>query len=88
MYAGRGERQIGINTHLEGMRMAEKDQHLTWPQAAADFFDVLTGRKTEVTYTFDSLEIHVPVESGAQTEHAIWKLNGAVRIHAREEVRA
>ncbi len=68
--------------------MPEKQEHLSWPQAAADFFDVLTGRKTEVTYTFDQLEIHVPVESGPQTEHAIWKLNGVIKIHAREDLPA
>ena len=64
--------------------MAEKEGHQSWPQAAADFFDVLTGRKTEVTYTFDNLEVHVPMESGPQAEHAIWKLNGAIKIRALE----
>ena len=68
--------------------MPERGEHLSWPQAAADFFDVLTGRKTEVTYTFDGLEVHVPMESGPQSEHAVWKLNGAIRVRALEEVRA
>ncbi len=65
--------------------MAEKREHLTWPQAATDLFDLLTGRKAEVTYQFDNLEIHVPLEAGAETEHALWKLNGAIKVRARED---
>ncbi len=65
--------------------MAEKSEHLTWPEAAADLFDLLTGRKAEVTYQFENLEIHVPIETGPATEHAIWKLNGAIKVRARED---
>ncbi len=66
--------------------MAEKREHLTWPEAAADLFDLLTGRKAEVTYQFENLEVHVPIEPGSETEHAIWKLNGAIKVRAREDV--
>jgi hypothetical protein len=65
--------------------MAEKSEHLTWPEAAADLFDLLTGRKAEVTYQFENLEVHVPIETGPATEHAIWKLNGAIKVRARED---
>jgi hypothetical protein len=68
--------------------MPEKEEHLTWPQAAVDLFDLLTGRKAEVTYQFDNLEIHVPAETGPDTDHAIWKLNGAIKVRAREDVPA
>lgn len=66
--------------------MQEKHQHSTWPEAATQLFDLLTGRKAEVTYQFDNLEVYVPVESGADTEQAVWKLNGAIKVHARENV--
>ena len=65
--------------------MAEKSEHLTWPEAATDLFDLLTGRKAEVTYQFENLEVHVPIETGPATEHAIWKLNGAIKVRARED---
>ena len=45
--------------------MAEKPKHLTWPEAAVDLFDLLVGRKAEVTYQFDNLEVHVPLEPGS-----------------------
>ena len=64
--------------------MAEKRAHLTWPEAAADLFDLLTGRKAEVTYQFENLEVHVPIATGSESEHAIWKLNGAIKVRARE----
>lgn len=66
--------------------MDEKHQHLTWPQAAADLFDLLTGRNAEVTYQFENLEIFVPVEAGPDTEHAVWKLNGAIKVRAKEDI--
>lgn len=66
--------------------MAEKHPHSTWPGAAADLFDLLTGRKAEVTYQLENLEIYVPLESGSETEHAVWKLNGTIKVRAREDV--
>ena len=58
----------------------------TWPDFAIVLFDLLTGRKAEVTYQFDNLEIFVPIASGPNSEHAVWKLNGALKVRAREDV--
>jgi len=68
--------------------MEDNTVHTTWPEAAVDLFDLLTGRKAEVTYKFDNLEVHVPIVSGEKTEHAIWKLNGAIKVRAREDTPA
>ena len=57
----------------------------TWPDFAIVLYDLLTGRKAEITYQFDNLEIFVPLSSGADPEHAVWKVNGAVKVRAREE---
>jgi len=65
--------------------MKEKHHHSTWPEAAADLFDLLTGRKAEITYQLDNLEVYVPLESGSETEHAVWKLNGSIKVSARED---
>jgi hypothetical protein len=58
----------------------------TWPEFAIVLYDLLTGRKAEISYQFDNLEIFVPLSSGANTEHAIWKVNGILKVRAREEV--
>ena len=66
--------------------MNDKSDMSTWPDFAIVLFDLLTGRKAEITYDFDNLEIHVPLASGTDADHAIWKLNGAIKVRAREEV--
>lgn len=66
--------------------MNDKPETTTWPDFAIVLFDLLTGRKAEVTYQFDNLEIFVPLGSGLNPEHALWKLNGAIKVRAREEV--
>ena len=68
--------------------MNDQPEQTTWPDFAIVLYDLLTGRKAEITYDFDNLEIHVPLASGADTEYAIWKLNGALKVRAREDVPA
>jgi hypothetical protein len=61
----------------------------TWPGLAAELFDLLTGRRAEISYLLDNLEVSVP--SHAQTPgtpttttaYAVWKFNGALRISSR-----
>ena len=69
-----------------GQTMNDKPDTTTWPDFAIVLFDLLTGRKAEITYQFDNLEIFVPITSGSEPEHAIWKLNGALKVRGREEV--
>jgi hypothetical protein len=57
----------------------------TWPDVAIILFDLLSGRKAEVTWEFERMEIHVPITTGSNTEYAIWKLNGVLKVRAREE---
>ena len=66
--------------------MNDKSDTTTWPDFAIVLYDLLTGRKAEITYEFDNLEIHVPIASGPDPEYAVWKLNGAIKVRAREEV--
>jgi hypothetical protein len=59
----------------------------TWPGLAAELFDLLTGRRAEITYQLENLEVHIPAHAnpggtGAPT-YAVWKLNGAVTIRSR-----
>ena len=65
--------------------MTDPSSMTPWPDFAIVLYDLLTGRKAEITYQFDNLEIFVPLSSGANPEHAVWKVNGAVKVRAREE---
>jgi hypothetical protein len=66
--------------------MNDKAEKVTWPDFAIVLFDLLTGRKAEVTWEFENLEVHVPIATGKNTEYAVWKLNGILKVRAREEM--
>jgi hypothetical protein len=68
-----------------GKSMNEKAEKETWPDFAIVLFDLLTGRKAELTWEFENLELHVPLAAGTSTEYAVWKLNGVLKVRAREE---
>lgn len=58
----------------------------TWPGLGAELFDLLTGRRAEITYHLDNMEVHIPAGTqGPNTPpaYAVWKFNGAVRIRSR-----
>jgi len=52
----------------------------TWPELAMGLFDQLTGRGAEITYIFENMEVYVPSSTGANAEHALWRVNGTMRI--------
>ena len=39
-----------------------------------------------MTWEFANLELHVPITTGTNTEYAVWKLNGVLKVRAREEM--
>ena len=66
--------------------MNDTPETTSWPDFAIVLYDLLTGRKAEITYEFDNMEVFVPLSSGANPEQAVWKINGALKVRAREEV--
>lgn len=56
----------------------------TWPELAINLYDKLTGRNAEITYDFDNLEVSVPSSTSESAQHATWKLNGIVKIRAKD----
>jgi hypothetical protein len=66
--------------------MDDKAERVTWPDFAIVLFDLLTGRKAEVTWEFENLEVYVPIATGINIEYAVWKLNGILKVRAREEM--
>ncbi|HSM29801.1 MAG TPA: hypothetical protein VK854_03805 [Woeseiaceae bacterium] len=59
-----------------------------WSELAISLYDRLTGRNAEITYEADDMEVWVPSGVGEDASHAKWKLNGAIRIRARDGVEA
>lgn len=65
--------------------MATNDEQTTsWPELAIGLYDKLTGRGAEITYDFDNFEVGVPSGTGEAVTHAMWKMNGALRIRTRD----
>jgi hypothetical protein len=58
----------------------------TWPGLGAELFDMLTGRRAEIIYQLDNMEVHIPagtLAAGSAQTYAVWKFNGAIRIRSR-----
>ncbi len=66
--------------------MAEHTQ--SWPELAIGLYDQLTGRNAEISYEADNMEIWVPSGVGEDASHALWKVNGTLKIRARDGVEA
>jgi hypothetical protein len=56
----------------------------TWPELAAELYDKLTGRKAEITYEFEDMNIAVPNAVGDGSSRARWNINGALKIRTRD----
>ena len=52
----------------------------TWPELAIGLFEQLTGKEAEIIYEFEGMEVEVPSGTGPKAEHALWKLNGIIKI--------
>lgn len=57
---------------------------LTWPELAEELYDKLTGKNAEITYEFHDLEIFIPAHHSEDAPLARWKVNGTMKISARE----
>ena len=60
----------------------------TWPELAISLYDKLTDRNAEITYEADNMEVWVPSGVGDDASHAKWKVNGSLKIRARDGVEA
>ena len=66
--------------------MAQHTQ--TWPELAIGLYEKLTDRKAEISYEADNMEVWVPSGVGEDASHALWKVNGTLKIRARDGVEA
>jgi hypothetical protein len=63
--------------------MAQRETK-TWEDLAIALYDALTGRKAEISYTFDNFEFMVPSSASPDADQAPWRVNGTIRIRTRE----
>ena len=59
-----------------------------WSELAISLYDKLTGRNAEITYEAENMEVWVPSGTGDDANHAKWKVNGSLKIRARDGVQA
>jgi hypothetical protein len=59
-----------------------------WSELAISLYDKLTGRNAEISYEADNMEVWVPSGVGEDASHAKWKVNGTLKIRARDGVEA
>lgn len=64
-------------------------QHtINWPELAISLYDKLTGRNAEISYEACDMEVWVPSGVGDDASHAKWKVNGTLKIRARDGAHA
>ena len=66
--------------------MTDRVEKTTWPDVAVTLFDLLSGRKAEVTWEFERMEIHVQITTGINTEYTVWIINCVLKVGVREVV--
>lgn len=55
----------------------------TWADLAISLYEKLTEQNAELTYEFENMEVSVPSGTGANVDHALWKINGVLKIRGR-----
>lgn len=60
------------------------EQTGNWSELAISLYDKLTGRNAEISYEADNMEVWVPSGVGDDARHAKWKVNGTLKIRARD----
>ncbi len=64
--------------------MAQTTSQTNWPDLAIGLYDRLTGRGAEITYELQNLELHVPSSASSDAQHALWRINGIVKIRTKD----
>jgi len=76
---------MAIKSHQSPAQKTTTDQ-ATWPDFAVGIFDKLTGRRAEITYEFDDLNVFIPSKLGEDADHFHWMLSGKLNIRTNDEV--
>ena len=68
--------------------MEHNPETQTWPDLAIGLYDKLTGRGAEITYEMHNLEVSIPSSASDTAHHAVWKVNGTVKIRTKDDTTA
>ena len=74
---------ISRSQNAEIRTMSDNADTKTWPELAIALYDRLTERNAEIAYNFEDLHVGIPSSTESKEEHALWKLNGAIRVTTR-----
>ena len=61
--------------------MSEPTQ--TWSELVTGLYEALSEQKVDITYHFEDRKVEVPSGTGTEAEHAIWKLDGKLRVSTK-----
>ena len=61
--------------------MSEPTQ--TWSELVTGLYEALSEQKVDITYHFEDRKVEVPSATGPEAEHAIWKLDGKLRVRTK-----
>ena len=61
--------------------MSEQTQ--AWSELVTELYEALSEQKADTTNHFEDRKVEVPSGTGPEAEHAIWKLDGKLRISTK-----
>ena len=61
--------------------MSEPTQ--TWSELLTELYEALSQQKADITYHFEDRKVEVSSGIGTEAEHAIWKLDGKLRVSTK-----
>ena len=61
--------------------MSEQTQ--AWSELVTELYEALSQQKADTVYHFEDRKVEVPSGTGSEAEHAIWKLDGKLRISTK-----
>ena len=61
--------------------MSEPTQ--TWSELTTELYEALSEQKVDITYHFEDRRVEVPSGTRPEAEHAIWKLDGKLRVSTK-----
>ncbi|HEY0811681.1 MAG TPA: hypothetical protein VGE11_00250 [Pseudonocardia sp.] len=67
------------------MTNASSNQTTDIREFGQELWSYLTGKEATIEYTFDNMVVEVPKTTGADSERAVWKLNGTVRVRTADK---
>ena len=61
--------------------MSEPTQ--TWSELVTGLYEAQSEQRADITYHFEDRKVEVPSGTGTEAEHAIWKLDGKLRVSTK-----